>query len=659
MPRCHECSEVVSSERNAHDFDCLRIWPSGMELIRSAESGCDLCSFVRKEIEKVSTANLARIRDKPQIVLRNDNEGIVLDKDRIHFHNPEFSSHFLRVASRSSCHHIDTPALVPPYDPVLRAHELLKACMLGEKDEHNLCKPSEMDPSGMAASLPRRLLDLSHGDVILTLDTQEWIARNRATANELATYCTLSYRWGQEAPACMLRTQPIADRIMFLVSLPQTFQDAITVARGLGIRFLWIDALCIIQPSAHGDDTNWKREGPRMWLVYQNAICTISATCSEQPNDGFLHKVGIDYNPPCSISGKITSGMREPLVIPTDISPWYASVVLSNLNRRGWVAQERLLSRRILHFSEEGVFWECQGSESDDPDNDSDTNEEISRELEIGDDFDQHHASFMVLGRWLAFIELYSLSEFTLQTDRLIALSSIARCVPTRRFGQAYYAGIWGSHLSRCLSWKSRTPCSVKTREECLTVAPSWSWASVAGGIEYCTRDFGAHSEALAEMIDVQTVLAEASNQYGNLTKASLKLRAPTFSLSLPTNKRYDPDFDDPIFSSFLNLTAELAWDEVQDPHIAMKVYTVVLVGIVDGWPESIMYDAIVVSRLPSTVGEDGGASCEVYRRIGHLYYWLGRSRGATPDHPDKQSELRLLRNKLFPNAASQTIVVE
>lgn len=656
MPRCYECSKVVFS-RYGYDSNLSRTWSSGPELIRSADSGCDLCSFIRKDLEKVSAANVRRINDQAPIVLRECNGPITISgRIFIDLKIPEF--HYLDILYIKDVEWAEeTWALDPPRDPILRACELLEACVLGGEDKHHLCKPCEVDAAVQATSLPRRLLDLSHGDIILTLDTQEWISGNRATIEELSRYCTLSYRWGQGPPACMLRTQLTKDRITVLVSMPQTFQDAIMVARGLGIRFLWIDALCIVQPSAHGDYTDWNAEGPRMWLVYENAICTISATCSNNPNEGFLEKVGTDYNPPCGMSAEgIVNEIEEHMLLHSNLPTIYNSVVASSLNRRGWVAQERLLSRRILHFTEEGVFWECQAT---------DTTEDLSddelavEESAIGQNIGSHHASLMIFGDWLAFIELYSLSEFTLQTDRLTALSSIARCVATERFGHRYYAGIWESHLSRCLSWRSSAPCSARTREKCLTIAPSWSWASVPGGIEYRTRRFGAHSEALAEIIDVQAVLAEASNQYGNLTKASLRLRAPIFCLSLPTTGEFYAEFDDPCFSTFDATSAKLAWDEVQDPHIAVKVYTIVLVGIIDDYPESIVYDAIVVSRLLSTDGEDGGGSRGVYRRIGHLYYWLDVGGGGAPDDPDRHPELRLLYDRLFPDAALQTIVIE
>jgi hypothetical protein len=124
------------------------------------------------------------------------------------------------------------------YNPVLRACELLGDCMHGDNDMHGACKPEMMDLSAKANSLPRRLLDLSHDHEVLTFDVQTWIATARATVEELSNYCTLSYRWGNKPPNCMLKTQLTGKRVKYSANMPQTFKDAIVVARGLKIHFL-------------------------------------------------------------------------------------------------------------------------------------------------------------------------------------------------------------------------------------------------------------------------------------------------------------------------------------------------------------------------------------------------------------------------------------
>lgn len=109
---------------------------------------------------------------------------------------------------------------------------------------------------------------------------------------DISQYCTLSYRWDTTSHDCILRA-PLHGHIeIMLDSMPKTFQDAIETARGLDIRFLWIDALCIVQPVAFGDSTDWHSEGSRMGLLYQNALFNIAATYAKSVADGFLSEVG-------------------------------------------------------------------------------------------------------------------------------------------------------------------------------------------------------------------------------------------------------------------------------------------------------------------------------------------------------------------------------
>ena len=66
--------------------------------------------------------------------------------------------------------------------------------------------------------------------------------------------------------------------------LAQTFRVAVSVSVALGIRYLWIDSLCILQDSL--DD--WINESKTMQDVYTHAYCTIAATCTTSSTDGML-----------------------------------------------------------------------------------------------------------------------------------------------------------------------------------------------------------------------------------------------------------------------------------------------------------------------------------------------------------------------------------
>lgn len=67
--------------------------------------------------------------------------------------------------------------------------------------------------------------------------------------------------------------------------LSKTFQDAIILTRDLGVDFVWIDSLCIIQDDAE----DWAREASQMASIYRNGYITIAATWAASGQEGFLH----------------------------------------------------------------------------------------------------------------------------------------------------------------------------------------------------------------------------------------------------------------------------------------------------------------------------------------------------------------------------------
>jgi len=130
---------------------------------------------------------------------------------------------------------------------------------------------------------PTRLIQVSDGgeDVLkLYVASEEEDLVNK--------YLALSYCWGSGNAVACTTEQNYAERLqdMDVVELPQTIQDAILVTRSFGVRYLWVDAICIIQKSAE----DWTREAPRMGAYYWNAYFTIAAASSDDSCKGFLHE---------------------------------------------------------------------------------------------------------------------------------------------------------------------------------------------------------------------------------------------------------------------------------------------------------------------------------------------------------------------------------
>jgi hypothetical protein len=131
--------------------------------------------------------------------------------------------------------------------------------------------------------------------------------------------------------------------------LPLTFQDAVKVTRELDVQYLWIDSLCIIQ----GKGGDWSKESQCMQAVYRSAYCTIAATSASNPNSGFLERRDIsEYVCIQDEGGRRVNVCRNVANFDTDVEK-------KPLNSRGWVMQERLLSCRTIHFSDNQTYWEC------------------------------------------------------------------------------------------------------------------------------------------------------------------------------------------------------------------------------------------------------------------------------------------------------------
>jgi hypothetical protein len=168
---------------------------------------------------------------------------------------------------------------------------------------------------------------------------------------------TLSHCWGHTRFETLLKGNQTAfeERILF-ENLPKTFQDSILVAQRLFISYLWIDSLCIIQDSLE----DWRAESALMGKVYSGSYCNISATAAADGADGLFFGEQVNglrivqltmYDDPRRSEAKLCS------VHDSDF--FTKSIDSAPLNRRGWVLQERLLSRCNLHFGEKQVLWEC------------------------------------------------------------------------------------------------------------------------------------------------------------------------------------------------------------------------------------------------------------------------------------------------------------
>ncbi len=231
-----------------------------------------------------------------------------------------------------------------------QAKQWLSSC----KRHHSLCNMAR----NSGRELPTRLLYV--GPVDPTAREGSPIVRLELTEGKdpRTEYLALSHCWGGDISFKLVEKNVDSYYNGVPVSrLPKNMQDAFLITQRLGFSYIWIDSLCIIQ-DCHED---WKKEAVRMGTVYSHAVCTIASTGSTSSNGGCFHDRSTLSLLPCKV-GASSPDSHVPKWIYArrdDVFDFQRNVDRSPLNTRAWVQQERLFSRRILHFGAEMIYWEC------------------------------------------------------------------------------------------------------------------------------------------------------------------------------------------------------------------------------------------------------------------------------------------------------------
>jgi hypothetical protein len=151
--------------------------------------------------------------------------------------------------------------------------------------------------------------------------------------------------------------------------MPKTFQDAVIITRSLGVKYLWIDSLCIIQDNMD----NWNIEAARMKSVYAGCYTMIAADNSINSHGGCFSSSVHEKTRSYAVEsvGPFLSKARAFIRlthmrgafherISHDIGNIYQDDKSRTvLDQRGWCFQERVLAPRILHLGKSELAWEC------------------------------------------------------------------------------------------------------------------------------------------------------------------------------------------------------------------------------------------------------------------------------------------------------------
>ncbi len=385
---------------------------------------------------------------------------------------------------------------------------------------------------------------------VIELLTDSDIPKLRLTNSTGLTgiYCALSHCWGNlEGFRLTNASSSSLQKSIAWQSLSKTFQDALIVTRNVGVRYLWIDALCILQDDA----ADWAFEAANMAAVYSNAFLVIAASSAPNGSVGcFTQRKQV----PCiKVKSKyrITSlsAIRPKVFVReryehVDFDPNHPqpSTELEPLLGRAWAFQERWLAARILHYASNEMIWECRSSmhcECGGYDKEED-NRIIDQQSDgIYLDFDP----MRLVAEWFVIVENYTARKLRRNSDKLVALAGIARQLRNPALGR-YLAGIWEVAFVRSLLWcvirRHQTHPSAQTRRA--YIAPSWSWASVSNPVRYsCVKDL--HDPVDAEVVEVSCKLG-SSDEHGQVTRGYAVMRARLIHLKLVNNGSESEDED-------------------------------------------------------------------------------------------------------------------
>ncbi|TQV97484.1 heterokaryon incompatibility protein (HET) domain-containing protein [Cordyceps javanica] len=357
---------------------------------------------------------------------------------------------------------------------------LLRRWVAACKEQHAKCcetlSGDVIDEARPENILPRRVLCVNDGRVCVVQSGQR-----------LGPYVALSHCWGPTDKLPIRALKSNVGNFEWDIPwnlLPKTYQDAITIVRAIGIPYIWIDSLCIVQD----DHDDWLRESALMGSVYERAEFTIAASHASNSNEGFLHP-----RPPRPSSAAVElpnflrstgagsgsgSSSRTFARLRSD-SAADTFPERGALNTRSWATQEWLLSRRMVFFAPASVMWSCKTVTQ------RETGERcfnISRNL-----------------RWKTIVEAYSERRLTFATDRLVALDGLRAEMQRKKKKMAaaaqhktatttttYLSGLWADSLPDQLLWQVARRLDYAPNPLGL---PSWTWARVPCGVRFLRID--------------------------------------------------------------------------------------------------------------------------------------------------------------------------
>ncbi|KAK1842595.1 het domain-containing protein [Colletotrichum chrysophilum] len=357
---------------------------------------------------------------------------------------------------------------------------------------HPLCSNADI------ARLPTRVIDVGSGEDDIRL---------HETGQSMGVYACLSHPWGKRPLVRTLKDNfsQFKNGIPWS-TLPRTFQDAIDFTRRLGLQYIWIDSLCIIQD----DSLDWQKEAAQMANIYQHAYVTLAASKATDSSRGlYTSSPDPKYQAQQLSLVNDVDDTHFPLQVCSDLLHIDGFFDFFPISRRAWVYQERLLSARVVHFAGAEVNWECNSARNCEcgqissgasvlPDKihfagslaelngkfkgkRRELAEATSDTTDIKTDYSKFSSCLLQspqwgqsVKAWRQAVKQYAQLNLTFSKDRFPALAGIAK-MWNPQYQDQYFAGLWRDSLHLDLLWLVYKP----GRRPDDWRAPTWSWASL------------------------------------------------------------------------------------------------------------------------------------------------------------------------------------
>ncbi|EPE31279.1 hypothetical protein GLAREA_12582 [Glarea lozoyensis ATCC 20868] len=454
-----------------------------------------------------------------------------------------------------------------------RSYETARAWLNECIEHHDDCKMPDI------VILPKRLVEVSPLGAIEG-------ARLAQTEGLVGNYYALSYCWGKPQP--FSTKSDIVEKYsesLPIDALPQSILDAMEVTRQLGVRFLWIDSLCIIQD----DPADLANELGNMGRIYQNAQLTISAASAADCTKGFLSRrsgAAEDENPrSCSLN--VDKHVFGNFVLSTH-SNWdgHWSRHVLPINSRAWTLQETLLAQRLLIYGNESVVWKCQSPSANKPDwyrsagfLDYSTSDIIGTRIPDADQGmgvppvpydDQNMVKRMMWGNTVCH---YNRRDLSNKQDKLPAISAAAEFF-SKFLGPEpgdYLAGLWRGTLVYDLLWYIEDDDLGSRDVSNHLVAPSWSWASVSGRISdsYVSLTAQGKFVSTVDIVSCSVNLSSIRTPFGEVRGGELVILGHLTHLLIgPGHDIYGRIENSRLYESDTRKAMEdtkITWDTVDD----------------------------------------------------------------------------------------------